>query len=86
MMRAWRFPLVGKGAGVRDTKCELLLSPSIAAPMRQSRIAGEWLKDVDEATVRFRAWLIDMAAKFPLGSASQHFFGARSHGNEYDAW
>jgi len=48
--------------------------------------AGPWLGDVSLASLRFRKWLADIAAHFPPGSTDQHFFGAKSHGNERDPW
>jgi hypothetical protein len=47
---------------------------------------GEWLKEPSKVAVKFREWLRQMRATFPPGHPQQHLFGARSHGNEKDAW
>ena len=62
--------------GQRPQHCELRKLPE----------PGPWLKDPALAAPRFRKWLRDMRAAFPPGTAHQHLFGSRSHGNEADAW
>ena len=62
--------------GLRPAHCE----------QRKLPAPGPWLANHAEAVRRFRAWLHDMAAAFPVQSRDAHLFGARSHGNERDSW
>lgn len=65
-----------KAIGHRASHCEERRLPE----------AGAWLGDPAQVALKFRKWVQDMAAAFPVGTAKQHLFGARSHGNEYDPW
>ena len=60
----------------RPAHCELRKLPA----------AGPWLRDPLESVAKFLAWVRDMHDAFPIGSRHEHLFGARSHGNERDAW
>ena len=44
------------------------------------------MSDQAKVVPAFRKWLRDLRAAFPPNSPGAHFFGARSHGNENDAW